>query len=440
MPINFKIHDFFYPLGIYRLRRLFERTQWFSPEKLRRYQEKRLKIIINHAYEHVPYYSNLFNRHRLKPSDISSIDDLTKLPLLTKDTVRNKGSDLIADNAARYHPIVYKTSGTSGTPFKLYLDKNANILEFVYYWRHWSWAGYKLGDRFAQFGSQFFLRRNLNGTALWQPHLRRLMLNSGQIALYRAKEMAQAIRKYQPKFLKGLASSLYFLALCLKESGITDISFKAIFSTGEVLSPQYRALAESVFNCPVLDSYGHMEGAVAISQCLHGSYHVNSDYGILGFDNHQASSDGKTRLARAIGTSLYNLAMPFIRYDVGDDIELFVDHKNCPCGRTLPIVKAIHGRSEDTIITPDGRFITAMFTLPELVNGVRFVQFVQEKPNILNINIVPGKGWNDIQKEKLGYYTAKLVGENMSVDTHLITDDDIITGSSGKIRSVISLV
>ncbi len=442
MAIDFRIQDFFYPYGIYRLRQTFEQTQWLPPEEIHVYQEKRLTLNINHAYNHVPYYRRLFEKTGLRPQDIQKADDLNKLPLLSKDTLRKEGKNLVADNAEKYHPVSYKTSGTSGTPIEFYLDKNARILEFVYYWRHWSWAGYRLGDRFAELGSFYFLNRDRlnNAVASWQPHLRRLMLNSGQIAVFRARELARAIRKYRPKYLKGAASTVYFLALCLKEAGINDLSFKAIFSVNEVLTPQYRSMAESVFNCPVLDSYGHMEGAAAISQCLEGGYHINSDYGIMEFKNSKTLADGGTSLGQAVGTSLYNLAMPFIRYDIGDDIEFFNEPQSCPCGRTLPLVKAIHGRSEDTILTPDDRFITSMFIVPEFARGVRFAQFIQESRTKLVINIVPDKEWNNGQRDRLLFYAKKLVGTEMAVSLREISQDEIIVNESGKIRSVISLL
>ncbi|MBN2845554.1 MAG: phenylacetate--CoA ligase family protein [Deltaproteobacteria bacterium] len=442
MAIDFRIRDFFYPYDIYKLRQTFEQTQWLPPEELQAYQEKRLTLTINHAYKHVPYYRRLFEKTGLRPQDIQKADDLKKLPLLSKDTIRKEGQKLVADNAKRYHPVSFKTSGTTGTPVEFCLDKSARILEFVYYWRHWSWAGYRLGDRFAELGSFYFLNRERLNDAVssWQPHLRRLMLNSGQIAVFRARELAAAIRKYRPKYLKGAASTVYFLALCLKEAGINDISFKAIFSVNEVLTPQYRSMAEAVFNCPVLDSYGHMEGTVAISQCLEGGYHVNSDYGIMEFNNIKTSSDGDTLLGQAVGTSLYNLAMPLIRYDVGDDIELFAEPRTCRCGRILPLVKLVHGRSEDTIITPEGRFITSMFIVPEFTEGVRFVQFVQESKTDLYINVVPEKEWDDRQEEELAYYVTKLVGTGMKIHIHKVTQHDIVTDASGKIRSVISCV
>ena len=440
MAIDFRIRDFFHPVGIYRLRRTLEQTQWLSPDELQAYQMHRLKMVIEQAHKQVPYYQNLFKKLNLKPADIQGLADLKKLPLLSKAIVREESSNLMAANASRYKPIAYTTTGTTGTPLKFYLDKNANMLEFVYYWRHWSWAGYRLGDCFAELGSEYFLLRDhlSDATSSWQPHFRRLMLNSGQVAVSRAAEMAAVIRKYRPKFLKGLASAIYFTALCLKEAGINDLSFKAIFSTGEVLTPQYRTMAESVFHCPVLDSYGHMERTVGISQCMQGGYHINSDYGLLELIHPQTTSDEATRLSQAIGTSLYNLAMPLIRYDLGDSIEHFVTPEICPCGRTLPLIKAIHGRNEDTIVTPDGRFITSMFIVPELVEGIRFVQIIQDSQTSLQINVVPNSTWDENQEEKLKFYAAKLAGTGMNIAVHQITPDHIIRDASGKVRSVVS--
>ncbi|MFC1857440.1 phenylacetate--CoA ligase family protein [Thermodesulfobacteriota bacterium] len=442
MAIDFRTRDFFYPLGILRLKRTLERTQWLSPDEIKTYQEKRLTIILEQAFNHVPHYRRLFADFGLKLSDIRCIDDLKKLPVLSKHTLKNHRKDLTADNASRYRPVVYKTSGTTGTPLELLLDHHARILEFVYYWRHWSWAGYCLGDRFAELGSVYFLNRNrLNDKiSVWQPHLGRLMLNSSQISVRHTKKFAKALEKYRPKFLKGSASTVYFFAYCMKELGITNLSFKAIFSANEVLTPPYRALAESVFNCPVLDSYGHMEGTVAVSQCLQGGYHINSDYGILEYGDQKLAADGSTILCRAIGTSLYNLAMPLIRYDVGDDIERFPEPKTCPCGRTLPLVKAVHGRSEDTIVTPDGRFITSMYIVPEILDDARFVQFIQHTEYSLNVNVVPAQSWHVAHEEKLARYVKKLVGKEMTINIRMIGENEIIEDASGKIRTVISEV
>lgn len=442
MAIDFRIRDFLYPAGILRLRQTLERTQWLPAAELQAYQERRLAALLAHAYAHVPYYRRRWRELGLTPAKISCAADLKKLPLLTKDAVRTAGGGLLAENARRFHPVACRTSGSSGQPLPFYLDKGSQTLEFVYYWRHWSWAGFRLGDRFAELGSAFFLgREGLDQrTHLWQPHLRRLMLNSTQLSPAQARHLAEAVRRRRPRFLKGMASALYYLAVSLKEAGIRDLSFQAAFSNGEVLTPHYRHVVASVLNCRVLDSYGHMERTAAICECPRGGYHVNADYGVLELEAARPSPDGQTVFCRAVGTALYNFAMPLIRYDVGDTIETFAEPRACPCGRSLPLVKAIHGRSEDAIVTPDGRFITSMFILPEYVGGIDFVQFVQRAPERLEIRLVPGSGWDDPRQEKLLAYARKMVGPQMRIDVARVGPRDLITDPSGKRRSVISRV
>jgi len=441
MAIDFRVQDFRYPIAIGRLRRTLERTQWLPREELKAYQLERLRAVLRQASARVPFYRDLFKQRGVKAEDIHSAEDLARLlPLLSKEAVRKAGDRLLAEDAARYSPRPYSTSGSTGAPVTFYLDKGANILEFVYYWRHWSWAGYRLGDRFAELGSQYFLNRPhlRNAACSWQPHLRRLMLNSSRISVESAREVGNAIRKYRPRFLKGMASPVYFLALSLKEAGSNDLSLRAVFSTGEVITPAYRAMAEQVFHCKVLDSYGHMERTAGISQCLEGGYHVVDDYGLLEVIDRKPGLGGDSSSGQVVGTGLYNMAMPLIRYEVGDTIELFDEGRSCACGRTLPLVKAIHGRQEDVVVTPDGRYITSIFILPEFVRGVRFAQFVQETEKTLSIRVVPGAGWDSAQAEALQARAGDLVGPGMDIRIVQILEEDILTDPSGKRRAVIS--
>ncbi|MGW8180468.1 MAG: hypothetical protein ACWGQW_17165, partial [bacterium] len=217
---------------------------------------------------------------------------------------------------------------------------------------------------------------------------------------------------------KGVSSTRYFFALSLKEAGITDLSFQAVFSTGEVVTQLYRNTVESVLNAPLLDSYGHMERTVSISQCPRGGYHVNSDYGLLEVVEQFAGNNGTSLTGLAVGTSLYNFAMPLVRYAIGDQIETFPEPRSCPCGRTLPLIKAIHGRSEDVIVTPDGRFITSLFIVPEFVAGIRFAQFVQTSGNELELRVVQNRDWDEATKHQLLDYTGRLLGPSMRLRLH----------------------
>lgn len=370
------------------------------------------------------------------------MSDLARLPRLTREIVRREARALRARDAWRYRPKLASTSGTSTEPLEFLIDRGANVLEFVYYWRHWSWAGYRLGDPFAELGSMHFLRRpSLAGASVaWQPHLRRLMLNAGRISVRHVQEMARSIRRHRARFIKGMASTLFFFARCLEEARERDISFRAAFSTGEVLTGGFRKQIAAMLHCPVLDSYGHMERTVAISECLQGGLHLNSDYGVLELVDRRAGMDGTTIRGRVVGTSLYNRAMPLIRYETDDEIEVFEKPEPCRCGRGLPLVKAIHGRREDAIVTPDGRYVTSMFILPQLVKGIGFAQFEQRSPEDLEIRVVPSARWNPQEAANLMGYARDLLGPHMRVQIRSVPPEEIVTDASGKRRRVISRV
>ena len=159
MSVHFTVRDFGHPWSILRMRRLLERSQWFTREQMREYQEEQLRGVIENAYAHVPYYRHLFRSLSLTPADIRTLADLRRLPLLSKDTVRKEfeqpagGQRAASPSKGRAH------QRTSGEPLRFLLDKPSYVLEFAYYWRHWSWAEYRLGMRFAELSSAHFLRR-----------------------------------------------------------------------------------------------------------------------------------------------------------------------------------------------------------------------------------------------------------------------------------------
>jgi phenylacetate-CoA ligase len=144
LAIDFFLRDFFHPMAILRMRRNLERTQWMSEERLRAYQSARLRRTIRHAVRHVPYYRKLFQERGLRAEDIDCADDLRRLPPLSRKTVRDGGASFHADNMQSYRPVLARTSGSSGQALEYYVDRDSNALEFVHYWRHWGWAGYRL--------------------------------------------------------------------------------------------------------------------------------------------------------------------------------------------------------------------------------------------------------------------------------------------------------
>jgi phenylacetate-CoA ligase len=441
LSVDFKVRDFAYPVGILRLRKFLEKSQWFPREQLAGYQEERLRRVVRHAYHHVPYYRRLLDENGLKPSDIRGLRDLRKLPLLSREAVRENQGDLRAEDGKRYRPSPAQTSGTTGTPLRFLLDRPSNILEFVYYWRHWSWAGYRLGDCFADVRCDFFARRNSTMRTVWhyQRPFRRLLLNSLQISRAEIGRFAEALRRYRPKFIRSRPTTLYCIALFLRERGIHDITFRAVFSASETIMPKHREMIENSFSCKVLDSYGHMERCIAISQCPEGGYHLNSEYGILEVGDGSKREEDK-RIGRVVCTSLHKMAMPFLRYEIEDLVELYDDDRRCPCGRTLPLLKAVHGRIRPLILSPEGRPITVLSHAFDSIPGVRAFQFVHDRPDLMLVRVVRGDAYTRDGEITLKRELRRWIGGGMTIELEHVSTEDLIRDAFGRVQMVVSRV
>ncbi len=232
MSVDFKAKNFFYPLRLLRFHRFLEESQWYEREKLEAYQRRKLEEILRHAYETVPYYRELFDRLKLRPEDIKGPEDLDKIPPLTKETVRENGARLTARNMGRYRPVRQRTSGTSGEPVEFYLDRHANVLEFCYYWRYWSWGGYRLGRPFAELGLHAFLDTDLNADVRYSRLTRKLDLNAARLSLENLEAFVRALERHRIAFLKGPPSGLHMFAQLLESEGY-DVGLEAVFTTGE---------------------------------------------------------------------------------------------------------------------------------------------------------------------------------------------------------------
>lgn len=447
MALEFKPADFAYPLSLLKLRAAFEKNQWRARDEQINYQERLLRRIVSHAYAHVPYYRELFDELRLRPGDIRRLADLEKIPVLTKETLSREFKRLQADNCARHRPQLLTTSGTTGRRLEFLVDKHANVQEFVYYWRHWNWAGYRLGDPLAEFNTSFFRGRQRGEQQLthFQRVPRRLLLDSSAISDATVTAYVAAIRKHRPRFLKGLASVLYYFALFLRRKKIEGLSFKAVFSTGELLLARERRVIEETFGCKVYDSYGHMERTVAISECPQGSLHVNSDYGILELlrqaDVRSASATEarpSNFTAKVIGTSLYNLSMPLLRYDVGDLVTVSAEDEACACGRQFPRVRSIDGRQNDVVITPDGQVLTAMFLVFEEVPGLLAGQISQESLDELLVSIAPSPRFTRENELAIVARLRGLVGAEMKISIRRCAAADLLQPRAGKYQVVVS--
>lgn len=212
------------------------------------------------------------------------------------------------------------------------------------------------------------------------------------------------------------------------------IPLQRFFTSSETLTDWQRHAIETAFRTKVDDSYTNGEQSVLLTQCEHGNYHVNYEYSIVEFVPIYAERD--MTLARVIGTGFLNKAMPFIRYDTGDCVEIKNGDVRCSCGRRGPVITKIHGREDDLIITKAGNVVGRILRIFKPGMPIRESQIVQHEDGSLEIIIVKQSGYSRDTENQLLEELSTRLGDSMSVS---FTYTDLIPrGKSGKFRAVVS--
>jgi len=428
-----KCLPFPYSMGMICAKNYIEllRTQWLSKERLSKFQNKKLSILIDHAYKNVPYYRKLFNQRALRPNDIKKVDDLRKLPILTKEAVKNNFRELTAINRGIFFPVISNTSGSTGIPLKFLLDRGNLLFETAIIARHWNWMRYSPNER------QAILRgRILTSKEFFEIDGNCLRLSSFHLSPSTLDVYVDKLAEFNPALLRGYPSSLDFFARLLIENGICSIRPKAVQTSSETLFPKMRERIERAFGCKVFDFYGNGEHVSCVSECPAGGLHVNVEYGVIEFLTQEGKDARPGQIARMVCTGLNNFSMPLIRYDIGDTAVVL--SSGCSCGRNLPTIEALEGRIDDFILTESGRMIPAsgMTLAFEFSENIKKCQLVQPTRDELVINIVKSENYGDNDHMFMLDEVKKRVGSGIKLTTKFV--EDIPRTESGKQRFMIS--
>ncbi len=286
----------------------FERLQWSSKDEIRSYQDRQLKRLIEHCYEHVPYYRRIMDERHLKPADISTVDDLPKLPLLTRADVRESSVALTSTLATKKDLIHGHTSGTTGSPLQFYYDRNICLMKNVVDWRLKRSAGVNLGDRLALFLGRTVVPLDSKRAPFWRHNCAQnhVLFSSFHMSNANIESYIRKLESMTPDAVEGYPSTVYIIARFLLKQKQT-IPVKAVFTSSETLFPQQREAIESAFAARVFDFYGLAERTVFATECeAHEGHHLNDDFGInevIG-ENSEPVSTGE--MGRLVVTGLHN--------------------------------------------------------------------------------------------------------------------------------------
>ena len=391
----------------HKLLQELEQNEKLSYPELIDYQNQKLRLTVERAYQEVPYYRELFDRLKISPEAIKTVDDLQLLPVLNKSDIRGNEQQFVS-SAVKFKYKAY-TSGTTGTPLNLFRDHFSINLESAAIWRQRRWAGFRfdhqretlLGDLVTE------IDRTIHPYGQYIPAEKQLLMSSYHLSDEFIPYYLQKLREFQPAAIEAYPSSVYRLARYMQIHQEPPIPVKAVFTSSEMLFDHQREVIEQYFG-QVFDFYGDAERVAYIAMCEFGNYHYATDYSIVEF---LPTED--LGLCQIVGTTLHNAAMPLLRYATGDLTRL--SHQPCPCGRAFPVVESIEGRQDDYVITPSGKWIGRLDLPFKGVSHLVESQIIQEKLDFVRVLIVPSKDFTQNDEEILLKNLRERLGSEIKI-------------------------
>lgn len=352
----------------------------WSRDEVVNYQNKKLKSLINHAYNNVPYYRNWMLNHNILPNEISKVEDLIKIPILDREIIREQGKNLVAKNKKNKDLHFGSSSGTTGIPINYYQDSQALSAGIAANYVLWLMSGWKLGQRNVHiWGNSSSIKRwNSISSRIKVKLMNQLNIPSTLLNEEDIKEIAEKIIRFRPESLEGYPSAIYTLAKYFKQNNLSKLELKQVLTTAENLEDCQRKIIEEVF-APTGDFYGCGEVmGVATRPIGDNKYYVFEPHVIV-----EAIDSGIEGMKEILVTDLDNEAMPMIRYKVGD----LIDDLHLPeSDSKYPFIffNKILGRNVDIISLPNGK----RFHPVNIFGGTLFRKF----PEISKHKVI----WNGI--------------------------------------------
>lgn len=411
------------------------RSQHWSAARLERHADEKLRQLIRRAARQVPYYRELFRQIGLDPGSFRGRSDLARIPLLDKETVRRRSVEFLADDIGRLDPAWERTSGSTGTPLRLLLSADCRVNDAAATLRSYAWAGFFPGRKV--FTLRWYMRDWL---FCYTMAGRSLNADSMKLKRETALQLWVEINRLKPRIFHGQPFPLLLLATFAREAGLAYHCPNSVITFGESMPPSLRRrLSEAYGGARVFDFYGMTENAALITQCRYGSLHVMDDYACHEFVDGRGEpvQDGRGEI---VGTGYYNFAMPLIRYRTRDYASLSRDQQRCRCHSPFRVIQGIEGRMEDFVLTTDGRSINLFEEPIEAGTGIVASQYVQDAPDHLYVNILPGP---DFVPATLGAVEVKLrqqVGAGMRIEFRVVDQLERRSATSAKIPFLISKI
>jgi phenylacetate-CoA ligase len=411
-----------------------------SRAELRVWQDARLRRLVRHAYESVPFYRRLFDRHRLHPRHIRGVVDLDLIPTTDKATMRAEGAAaLLARGHDRASLLTVRTSGSSGEPFTIHRTWLEDKLQYLLRLRTFGALGVRHRDRVVAVGVGG--RPDSGDDKLIGRSLRALGFHNRELVdgLQEPARVAVQLREARPDVLVGLPGMLDRLTAPELTEVIAGVRPRLLVIGGEVATPAMRLRIREAFAAPLYETYGSHECPLIAWECRHsGDLHTCDDGVLVEVLQDERPAEPGER-GEVVVTNLHAYAMPFLRYRIGD---VATRADVCRCGLPFGSIAEIQGRMIDYFSLPDGRLLHPYEVVTRLVWGpgewLRRYQLVQERRDRVVLYAVTDGPPSTERLETIGRTVRPLLGPGVAFEVRVV--ERIPEESTGKLRPSRSLV
>lgn len=419
-----------------RLRAL-EQSQWWPAERVERHRLERLREFLGTVAVTVPYYEQLFRGSAFDPASVRALPDIAAIPFLTKALIRSNTEALKARGATGL--ARYNTGGSSGEPLVFYIGRDRVSHDVAAKWRATRWWGVDIGDpEIVVWGSPIEL-----GAQDWVRSLRDRLLRTTLLPAFEMSEsnldaFVAEIRTRRPVMLFGYPSALTHIARHAASRGqaLNNLGIRVAFVTSERLYPEEREEIARTFGCRVANGYGGRDAGFIAHECPAGGMHITAEDIIVEIVDGEGRPQPPGAAGEIVVTNMATRSFPFIRYRTGDVGVL--DERLCACGRGLPLIKEIQGRTTDFVVAQDGTVMhgLALIYVVRDLPGIRKFKIVQESVDHTKVLLAVDADFDAANVARIRTGMAKRLGERVRIDVEMVAD--IPAEASGKYRHVIS--
>lgn len=422
-----------------KVRKAMDDSQWWSGDKLEFLRVERLQRLLTLAGTHVPYYRELFAKLAFNPEAVTTTADLQKLPFLTKAIIRAEGERMksdIAQGLARFN-----TGGSSGEPLIFFIGNERISHDVAAKWRATRWWNVDIGDpEIVVWGSPIELTAQDRMRQIRDRLMRTELLSAFEMSESRLDDFITNIRKKKPAMLFGYPSSLSLIARHAEKRGIamSNLGIKVAFVTSERLYDHQRDDISRVFACPVANGYGGRDAGFIAHQCPQGGMHITAEDIIVEIVDKDGSPLPHGTAGEVVVTHLATGDFPFIRYRTGD-VAVMSD-KRCACGRGLPLLEEIQGRTTDFVVAADGTIVHGLAVIYPIrdIPGIAAFKVIQHTKEEMTVQIVPGEVCGSEVEATITAGIKARLGQQVNVTVERVAD--IPRENSGKFRYIVSHV